>query len=129
MGKAIDQLDYFTQNDWKVSGLHCRFVICLFHNIPLVSPSLPLFCPQWSHANHDKLLSIMSEEDKQEFDFDIRSLDWDQYIHDFCMGTKQYLFKEDLANLPVARRQIKRWAPLGLMVLVKFCHFCYFLSS
>ena len=41
MGKAIDQLDYFTQNDWKVSGLHCRFVICLYRSFLLPSLSPP----------------------------------------------------------------------------------------
>ena len=135
MEKAVGQLDYFTQNDWRVSVTfpinpysslpHMYFTDLLIpyaaHSPPSYPPSLPLsphlspllllFCPQWSHTNHDRLLSLMSEEDKQEFDFDIRTLNWDQYIHDFCMGTKQYLFKEDLTNLPVARRQIKRWPP------------------
>lgn len=55
----------------------------------------------------------MHEEDKKEFGFDIRDLNWDQYIKDYCMGTKQYLFNEDPTNIPIARRQIKRWAPVG----------------
>jgi len=54
----------------------------------------------------------MHEQDKKEFGFDIRDLNWDQYIKDYCMGTKQYLFNEDLTNIPIARRQIKRWAPV-----------------
>lgn len=128
MGKAVGQLDYFTQNDWRVSvtfpiAPFCTDLLILYttHSplsclLSLPLPTLPLsplllFCPQWSHTNHDRLLSLMSKEDKQEFDFDIRTLNWDQYIHDFCMGTKQYLFNEDLTNLPVARRQIKRWTP------------------
>jgi len=63
---------------------------------------------QWSHTNHDKLLSLMSEADKKVFNFDIRDLSWKQYINVFCMGTKQYLLNEDVANLPIARKQIKR---------------------
>lgn len=50
----------------------------------------------------------MSEEDKQQFNFDMRTLEWPKYIEYFCMGTKKYVMKEDLANLPAARRQIKR---------------------
>ena len=63
---------------------------------------------QWSHDNHDKLLSVMSEEDKRLLNFDMRTLDWPKYVEFFCMGTKKYLMKEDLANLPAARRQITR---------------------
>lgn len=51
----------------------------------------------------------MSEADKKVFNFDIRDLSWKQYINVFCMGTKQYLLNEDVANLPIARKQIKRW--------------------
>ena len=71
------------------------------------------YLPQWSHTNHDKLLSVMTEEDKRIFDFDIRNFDWKQYVDAFCMGTKKYLFNEDLSKLPIARRQIKRWASVG----------------
>lgn len=55
----------------------------------------------------------MTEEDKRIFDFDIRNFDWKQYVDAFCMGTKKYLFNEDLSKLPIARRQIKRWASVG----------------
>ena len=52
----------------------------------------------------------MSEEDLREFNFDLKSMDWDVYIDRFCMGTKKYLLKEDVANLPSARRQITRYS-------------------
>ncbi len=42
------------------------------------------------------------------FNFDLRDLDWEEYINIFCMGTKRYLLKEDMANLPRARQQMKR---------------------
>lgn len=130
LGKAIDQLDYFTQNEWKVGHCavggekregewYCIYLLSLTILWILVGPLPPSstlsFLPslQWSHTNHDKLLSVMHEEDKKEFGFDIRDLNWDQYIKDYCMGTKQYLFNEDPTNIPIARRQIKRWAPVG----------------
>ena len=50
----------------------------------------------------------MTEEDKETFYFDVRKLNWEQYIETFCAGTKYYLLKEDPANLPKARKQIKR---------------------
>ncbi len=50
----------------------------------------------------------MSQEDKSVFGFDIRQLDWEKYIKVFCMGTKWYLLNEDVANLPEARKRLRR---------------------
>lgn len=63
---------------------------------------------QWSYRNIDRLWSLVSAEDKEEFGFDIRQLKWKEYIEQFCMGTKIYLFKEDVANLPLARKRLRR---------------------
>lgn len=75
----VSQLTYFTLNDFK-----------------------------WSSTNTDRLLSLMSEEDRLQFDFDMHGLNWKKYMIDFCMGTKLYLFKDDPANISIARNQIKR---------------------
>ena len=53
----------------------------------------------------------------QIYDFDISKLQWEKYIDSFCMGTKRYLLNEDLANLPVARRQITRWVLNGTIYI------------
>ncbi len=63
---------------------------------------------QFSNTNVEKLYSLMSPEDQETFDFDIRKLDWKEFTRAFCMGTKQYLFNEDPANIPVARKQLDR---------------------
>jgi fatty acyl-CoA reductase len=76
---ALQQLDYFLQMDWR-----------------------------WTHNNSDKLLALMSPEDRQTFDFDIRKMNWQTYIKRYCLGVKQYLLHEDLADLPKARQNIKR---------------------
>ena len=93
---------------------------------PSITPSLPLSFPysltppsslphsllpfniQWNNANSYKLLSLLSPEDQEEFDFDLRKLNWPSYFIQYCLGTKRYLFNEDPANIPIARRQIKR---------------------
>ena len=72
------------------------------------SPSLSSLS-QWTHNNSDKLLALMSPEDRQTFDFDIRKMNWQIYIKRYCLGLKQYLLHEDLADLPKARQNIKRW--------------------
>ncbi len=63
---------------------------------------------QWSNRNCDRLLSVMSAQDRNMFDFNLRNLDWEEYTNNFCMGTKRYLLKEDMANLPKARKHMKR---------------------
>ena len=64
---------------------------------------------QWAYTNCSKLLSLLSEEDRLTYDFDITKLVWKDYVTDFAMGTKLYLLNEDPANVPIARKQIKRY--------------------
>lgn len=64
---------------------------------------------QWTHRNSDRVLSLMSEEDKGMFKFDLCTIDWEKYIKDFCMGTKLYLLNEEKANLPLARKRLRRY--------------------
>ncbi|KAK6032627.1 NAD-binding protein [Ostertagia ostertagi] len=58
--------------------------------------------------NLPKLWSSMSAHDQQLFNFDIRQLDWDSYLFDYVMGIKQYILKENLDNLQVARANLMR---------------------
>ena len=79
---------------------------------------------QWSHNNYDTLLSLLSKEDKQMFNFDVTSFDWDKYISIGCMGIKKYVFKDDLSNLPRARQNIKRCALFSIYLLI-YQNDCY----
>lgn len=49
----------------------------------------------------------LREEDKKEFNFDIRQLDWDRYLFDYLMGTKTHLLQEKLEDLPKARANLQ----------------------
>lgn len=44
----------------------------------------------------------------QQFNFDIRQLDWDSYLFDYVMGIKRYILKDDLEKLQVARANLAR---------------------
>ncbi|KAK0396316.1 hypothetical protein QR680_001667 [Steinernema hermaphroditum] len=50
----------------------------------------------------------LSEEDKKIFNFDIRQVNWDQYLFDYLMGIKVYLLGEKLEDLPKARSNLVR---------------------
>lgn len=67
------------------------------------------------------LWDALSESDKQEFNFDVRQMDWDRYLFDYLMGMKTYLLQEKLEDLPKARSN------LNWYVKNDFKSFVYFL--
>ena len=44
----------------------------------------------------------------QNFDFDVRQIHWPTYLENYCMGTKRFALKEDIAKMPEARRNVQR---------------------
>jgi len=84
---------------------------------------------EWSHGNMDKLWAELSQEDRQLFHFDIRELDWIQYLETYVKGIRKFLFKEDPKTIPAAKRNMTilfciDFAVRGLFFLGIF----YFLS-
>ncbi len=61
---------------------------------------------QWSTKGQSRLLALMSPEDRKQFDFDFRKLDRQKWITLQCLGCKIYLLKEDMANLPKAKKRL-----------------------
>ncbi|XP_063960794.1 fatty acyl-CoA reductase 1-like isoform X2 [Lytechinus pictus] len=63
----------------------------------------------WSfgYKNVEALTTSMSKEDREVFFTDVRPLHWPSYFHDYVLGTRRFLMKEDLENLPAARRHLK----------------------
>ncbi|CAG5119961.1 unnamed protein product [Candidula unifasciata] len=89
LSKAVTTLEYFTSNEWH------------FHN-----------------DNIFMLLSKMSEEDKRTFCFDPRNIDWKKYMLNYCLGVKQFVLKEDMAELPQARRALLRLQRIQILLKV-----------
>jgi len=71
--KSVEVVEYFTFNEWK-----------------------------WTNENVSKLIDKLSPEDKKEFDFDVRNIDWTQYLDNYLIGIKKYALKESMEDLPVA---------------------------
>lgn len=44
----------------------------------------------------------------QIFNFDVRQLNWLDYIENYVLGIKKYLLKEDMAGVPEAKQHLKR---------------------
>lgn len=51
-----------------------------------------------------ELLDVMSPEDRSTFNFDVRALDWNAYLHAYVVGVRRFIFKENADTIPVARR-------------------------
>uniref|UniRef100_A0A2K6TDZ3 Fatty acyl-CoA reductase n=1 Tax=Saimiri boliviensis boliviensis TaxID=39432 RepID=A0A2K6TDZ3_SAIBB len=63
---------------------------------------------EWSTYNTEMLMSELSPEDQRVFNFDVRQLNWLEYIENYVLGVKKYLLKEDMAGIPEAKQHLKR---------------------
>uniref|UniRef100_A0A3Q4BUZ6 Fatty acyl-CoA reductase n=1 Tax=Mola mola TaxID=94237 RepID=A0A3Q4BUZ6_MOLML len=62
----------------------------------------------WNTDNIAMLMAQMSPEDKKVFNFDVRQLNWAEYMESYCMGTKKYVLNEELSGLPAARKHLNK---------------------
>ena len=44
----------------------------------------------------------LSEEDKKNFMFDMKQLNWSDFMYDYVRGCRVYLLKDDLSTVPQA---------------------------
>ncbi|KAG8514038.1 Fatty acyl-CoA reductase 2 [Galemys pyrenaicus] len=79
LSKTLSMLEYFVNHSWE-----------------------------WSTSNTDMLMLELSPEDQRVFNFDIRQLNWLDYIENYVLGIKKYLLKEDMSGIPKARQQLKK---------------------
>ncbi|KAL4660310.1 fatty acyl-CoA reductase 1-like, partial [Arapaima gigas] len=77
--KAAGLLEYFSNQEWE-----------------------------WSSDNADMLMNQLSAEDQQIFKFNVRQLNWPEYLENYCIGTKKYVLNEDLADIPVAKQHLRK---------------------
>lgn len=77
--KAIGLLEYFSSQDWE-----------------------------WNSDNMNMLMNQLSTEDRKVFNFDVRQLNWPEYIESYCIGTKKYVLNEDMADIPAARQHLRK---------------------
>jgi fatty acyl-CoA reductase len=65
---------------------------------------------QWIFKN-DNLKALpqsLTGKDRETFYTDTKIVNWNEYIRQIVLGTRQYCLKEDPATLPKARRHMKR---------------------
>jgi fatty acyl-CoA reductase len=66
---------------------------------------------EWYFASQNlvNLHESMSDEDKKKFNIDIREMNWQSYIENYALGIRKHVLKEELSNLPLARRKLYRY--------------------
>jgi len=79
LAKTTSCLEFFTSNGWDFGA----------ENVLQLKKSL---------SAHDRLI----------FNFDVEEMDWNDYLENYVIGTKVYALKENIANLPVARKHLRR---------------------
>ena len=59
-------------------------------------------------TNTQKLFEILHPDDKKEFNFDVRTIDWPEYVHNYCLGIRQFLLNVDPTDLDQGRAHLQR---------------------
>jgi fatty acyl-CoA reductase len=85
--KSVKSLEYFTSNQW------------IFHS-----------------ENLDQVAEKLSADDKKEFNFDVKRINWQAYLENYCLGTKRYALKEDLSNMAEAKKGLQRLQRINKML-------------
>ncbi|GLV36881.1 uncharacterized protein CBL_02284 [Carabus blaptoides fortunei] len=80
LSKASKCLEYFTTNQW-----------------------------QFEDGNVQRLFSQLSNEDKKEFNFDVSNMKWEEYVENYVLGIRRFMFKEDEKTIPKARSQLSKY--------------------
>ena len=51
---------------------------------------------RYDSSYSDRVFSIMSNEEKEEFQIDVMQIDWRIVIQDYLFGIRRFYFKEDV---------------------------------
>ncbi|XP_037946927.1 putative fatty acyl-CoA reductase CG5065 [Teleopsis dalmanni] len=79
IAKAVECLEYFATHEW-----------------------------QFKDDNVHSLLNMLSQKDRETFIFDVRSIDWENYVERYVLGFREFLFKQRPESLPASRNRMVR---------------------
>jgi len=51
---------------------------------------------------------VKTSEDCDTFNVDIKNLDWDMYLHQYILGIRKYILKDNPNTLNKARNRVSR---------------------
>lgn len=85
----------------------------------------------FEHNNVPKLYEKLDERDKALFNFDMKKLNWKQYVQDNVVGIRVILMKDPLSSIPDAKKRqfrfkIAHYSILYFLYLTLAVFFFYF---
>uniref|UniRef100_A0A2A4JS90 Fatty acyl-CoA reductase n=1 Tax=Heliothis virescens TaxID=7102 RepID=A0A2A4JS90_HELVI len=63
---------------------------------------------KFDNSNTQKLYSEMCEADKHLFDFDMSTMDWNDYFYNYIRGVRVYLLKDPVDTVPAGLKKLNR---------------------
>ncbi|XP_058798526.1 fatty acyl-CoA reductase wat-like [Phymastichus coffea] len=82
-----------------------------YQKIHKFSGVISYFCTQQWNFNNDNLLRLWertSPVDREKYDFNLNSLDWDDYFYHHVRGIRVHILKDPLHTIEVGRMKIRR---------------------
>ncbi|XP_067626537.1 putative fatty acyl-CoA reductase CG5065 [Eurosta solidaginis] len=79
IAKAVGCLEYFATHQWR-----------------------------FKDDNVHALLNVLSQKDRDTFVFDVRTIDWENYVERYVLGFREFLFKQRPESLPACRKRMMR---------------------
>ncbi|XP_076255528.1 putative fatty acyl-CoA reductase CG5065 [Rhynchophorus ferrugineus] len=89
LNKAATCLEYFTTHQWKFDDENVR-----------------------------ELNFTLNDADRTEFCFDVAKIDWNNYLENYILGIRRFIFKEEISSIPKARKHMTRLYVLYLLMQV-----------
>lgn len=77
--RAVESLEYFVTHEWT-----------------------------WENDNVIALQSRLNEVDRNLFNFDMKKVNWQDYVEHYVKGTRKFVLKEDDSTIPAAKRHLKK---------------------
>jgi len=91
----------------------------------------PFIFTEWMF-NNDKTMELHSklkESDKEDFNLDLSTLDWETYFVNLGKGVRQFLHREKMSSLPAAKKKDTILFYVNLAVQTVFIGFIWLLIS
>jgi fatty acyl-CoA reductase len=65
---------------------------------------------QWNFQSENVriLLEEMSQNDKLNFQFDLRMIVWKDFVEKYTLGIRRFLFKQDPSTIESSRKKMKK---------------------
>ncbi|KAF6206839.1 hypothetical protein GE061_018075, partial [Apolygus lucorum] len=81
-------------------------------------------------SNLQSLLNGLNSTDRQMFDFDMKKVDWDEFVVANSLGIRKFILKEDESNIPAGKRKMFYFHILHRVVqLIAFSLFAWLTVS